>query len=671
MISLVLILAQATFDWTTAAPAEQGFSAGKLEELRQSLASRRTSGFLVIRRDRIVLEWYAEGWSATKPHYTASMAKAIVGGLSTAIAMNNGRLALDDPASKFIPAWRSDPAKSIITIRQLGSHTSGLEDAEEDKLPHDKLTGWKGDFWKRRAPPEDPFTLSRDRVKLLFDPGSRFQYSNPGIAMLSYAVTASLKGAPESDLRTLLRERVMRPIGVPEAEWSVGYGPAVNLDGFPLVPSWGGGSYTARATARVGRLMLRRGEWEGKAILKPECVDRTTTHTGLPGDCGIGWWTNARGSYDPLPRDAFFGAGAGHQVLLVVPSLELIVVRNGETLEAEGEYHAALRKDLFEPLLGAILDVGANAPSPVLASIAWAPVPEIVRKAKGGDNWPITWADDGDLYTAYGDGNGFEPFVPEKLSLGFARVSGTPPDVHGTNLRSPTGETVGDGARAKKASGMLMVDGVLYLWSRNADGKGSEAQLAWSRDRGASWTWCDWRFAEFGACTFLNFGKNYEGARDEFVYVVSHDHPSAYKAADRFILMRVPKAKPADRSAYEFFKGPGWTSDVAQRGAVFTRPGGCARSGISYSAGLKRYLWWQQFPGGDVDTRFKGGFGVFDAPEPWGPWTTVWSTKDWDVGPGETGSFPPKWMSADGRTVHLLFSGNDSFSVRKATFTLR
>ena len=40
---------------------------------------------------------------------------------------------------------------------------------------------------------------------------------------------------------------------------------------------------------------------------------------------------------------------------------------------------------------------------------------------EGGDNWPITWADDGDLYTVYGDGNGFEPVISEKLSLGFAR----------------------------------------------------------------------------------------------------------------------------------------------------------------------------------------------------------------------------------------------------------
>jgi hypothetical protein len=63
-------------------------------------------------------------------------------------------------------------------------------DAEQDRLPHDKRTGWKGDFWKRLDPPSDPFTIARDKTPILFEPGSQLQYSNPGIAMLGYAVTA-------------------------------------------------------------------------------------------------------------------------------------------------------------------------------------------------------------------------------------------------------------------------------------------------------------------------------------------------------------------------------------------------------------------------------------------------------------------------------------------------
>jgi len=61
----------------------------------------------------------------------------------------------------------------------------------------------------------------------------------------------------------------------------------------------------------------------------------------------------------------------------------------------------------------------------------------------------MTWADDDAIYTAYGDGRGLEPFVPEKLSMGFARIIGGPANFTGVNIRSPTGETRGDGPAGK------------------------------------------------------------------------------------------------------------------------------------------------------------------------------------------------------------------------------
>jgi hypothetical protein len=81
--------------------------------------------------------------------------------------------------------------------------------------------------------------------------------------------------------------------------------------------------------------------------------------------------------------------------------------------------------------------------------------------------------------------------------------------------------------------------------------------------------------------------------------------------------------------------------------------------------------------------RFSGGIGIFEASEPWGPWRTVFYTEKWDVGPGETSSFPSKWMvsqikeqkptskdtnqeSKSEHTAYLVFSGEDCFSVREA-----
>jgi putative heme-binding domain-containing protein len=360
------------FVWQSASPESQGMSKEKLDALKDELARRKTKALLVIRNDKIVCEWYADGHGPDKRHYTASLAKAIVGGLSLGVALSDGKIALDDPASRYVTQWKADPRKSRITLRQLGAHTSGLEDAEQDRLPHERLTGWKGDFWKALEPPSDPFTIARDLTPVLIDPGQKLQYSNPGIAMLTYCVTAAIQEGEHKDVRTLLRERVMRPIGVPDAEWLCGYGKTFTVEGLPLVGSWGGGSYTARAVGRIGRLLLRQGDWNGTRILSKEAVRQITGDAGLPGSCGMGFWTNAAGRYAKLPKDACWGAGAGDQVLLLIPSLNLIVVRNGETLapppadakEIFEEFHDARVRILFEPLIEVISDGSVRKADP-------------------------------------------------------------------------------------------------------------------------------------------------------------------------------------------------------------------------------------------------------------------------------------------------------------------
>lgn len=322
---------------------------------------------------------------------------------------------------------------------------------------------------------------------------------------------------------------------------------------------------------------------------------------------------------------------------------------------------------------------GSTAPpSTLIASITWDPPESVVRAAEGSDNFPLTWADDGNLYTAYGDGFGFEPKLTTKLSLGFARISGGPIDFVGTNIRSDF-ELVGDGPQIEKSSGLLMVDSVLYMWVRNihhTGNLGTGCRLAWSTDYAVNWQWADWEYDDLGFCAFVNYGQNYAGARDEYVYMVAHDHPSAYVGTDDFVLARAPQTAILDDDAWEFFTAldgagnPQWTADRFARGPIFTRTDNMARrSSMTYNPGLGRYLWWQGYPNTN-DTRDAGGFGLYEAPEPWGPWSQVYHTYNWDMGPGDLASFPVKWMSDDGLTIYLAFSGNDAFSVRGARLTL-
>jgi CubicO group peptidase (beta-lactamase class C family) len=669
-------------------PSRHRLDKSKLDAARVALEEKNTKNFLIIRDGRIVYEWYASDSGPDKPHYTASLAKALVGGMSLVLALNDGRLRVDDPAWKYIPAWERDPLKSRITVRHLATHSSGIEDAEQDKIPHMDLPGWKGVFWRKDP---DPFTPSIHDAPVIFPPGTSYAYSNPGMAALSYAITASLQGTRQTDVRTLLAERIMRPIGVADNAWSIGYGTTYEVDALKLVPNWGGAAFSARATGCVGLLMLQRGNWAGRQLVDPAWVDRVTAYAGTPipkrpegnpqPGSGLCWYTNFDRVWPKVPRDAFAGAGAGQQVLLIVPSLGMVIVRNGGAMTDPEEFWGGIEKYVFNPVIDAVegynpgvglIEETPYPPSPVIREIRFAEKSSIVRKARDSDNWPLTWASDDNLYTAYGDGYGFEPRLPtnSKLSLGFAQIRGTPEDFQGLNIRSPSGEQTGDGAAGKKASSLLFLGGRLYMWARNA----SNSQLAFSDDFGKSWTWSDWKFeTSFGHPVFLNYGRDYAGARDDYVYIYSHDDGSAYQAADRMVLARVPKAAVLNRDAYEFFvalqdQTPEWSRDITKRGGVFSHPGNCHRSSVSYNAALKRYLWVQILPG--AAPRFFGGVGIYDAPEPWGPWTTAYFTRYFDVGPGENAHLPTKWMSPNGQEMYLVFSGDDCFSVRRVEVTV-
>jgi CubicO group peptidase (beta-lactamase class C family) len=664
-------------EWLTATPETQGLIPAKLDAIWNDLRDRKTTAFLVIRNDRIVYERYSHRFSRWRTHYTASLAKSLVGGLSLMVAMDDGRAQPDDLASRFVPQWEHIPRKRDVSLRHLATHTSGMEDAEADDLPHDRLTGWKGDFWKRMPTPHDPFSISRDITPLFDSPGTNARYSNPGMAMLSYCLTASLRGARETDLRSILKARIMDPIGVSRKEWSVGYGQTTTVDGLPLVAAWGGGDFSPNACARVASLLLHKGNWHGRQLISRATVEEATQHAGMANHSGLGWWVNRKSDgtlvWPSVPADAFWGLGAQGQFLLVVPSLRLIVLRMGGPMTDVDDAQSEIGPIVVNPLMQAFAHrITAPYPlSPVVKNVEWADKKNVLRYARGSDNWPITWGDDDTLYTAYGDGNGFKPFVPEKLSLGFARVKGSPIEIAGENIRSNSGEKTGEGPSGRKASGLLMIDGTLFMWARNAH----NSQLAWSLDQGKTWTWSDWKFTEsFGCPAFLNFGRDYAGARDEFVYVYSPDSNTAYDPADRLVLARVPKEHIRERNAYEFFVriepngNAVWSHDIRDRGSVFSNPGAVCRSHVTYSTALKRYLLVVIGPA--VDSRFAGGFGVYDAAEPWGTWTTAFYTDAWDIGPGESASFPSKWLSADGRSAWLVFSGNDSFSIRRATFEL-
>jgi CubicO group peptidase (beta-lactamase class C family) len=637
--------------------------AGMRLDLIEQAAQYAGGAGIVTRGDKTIYRWGDQ----TKRYDLKSTTKSF-GSIALGLAVKDGLVDLNAPVVEQFPELGIPPEINgaagwvdDITYLHLATHTAGF----------DKPGGYE---------------------PLLYKPGSSWAYSDGGANWLADTLTHLYR----RDLKEILFERVFGPLGITAKDltWRENHYRESRLNGIPRREFGSGISANVAALAKIGLLFLRGGQWHEKQILPRAYVelvrrpisslsnltvenDPQHRFAGAPRHYGLLWWNNGDGAIENVPTDAFWSWGLYDSLIVVIPSLDIVVARAGETIVGERSPSDYLVLGPFFRSIVASVNNGAPYPnSPVIANIIWDGAASIIRKASGGDNWPLTWANDDRLYTAYGDGSGFEPQLDIKLSLGFARVEGNPPNFTAENIRS-SGEQRGNGQAGKKASGMLMVNGVLYMWVRNANQSGEGSQLAWSFDLGKTWHWNKWLFDWFGYCTFVNFGRNYEDARDGYIYTVSHDASSAYKRADCFVLMRVPYEKVLDRKAYEFFKDvdqnerPVWTKNIEERGAVFKDTGRCYRSGISFNPYLRRYIWWQAKFAEGINGRLESkSFGVFDAPEPWGPWTTVYYTEKWDVTTGETGSFPPKWMSEDGKTMHLVFSGNDSFSVRKATLSL-
>jgi len=310
------------------------------------------------------------------------------------------------------------------------------------------------------------------------------------------------------------------------------------------------------------------------------------------------------------------------------------------------------------------------------------------RLAPGSDNWPLTWSADGHQYTSFGDGGGFGGTGTRgRVSLGFARVEGGASDFRGRNVWGGVGAEAPAGFTGK-SRGILAIGADLYMWRCGAGSNKAayEFQRIYkSTDNGRTWRAASWQFPgtlTFFCPAFLQYGQGYAGARDGHVYMYSTERDGGeweVPVPGRVTLMRAPKGRLMDRAAYRFFAGrgadgaPRWSADVAEREPVFEDPNGARLPSAIYNPGLRRYFLATNFA-----PRGAGNMAVFDAPEPWGPWTTVLYDRAFGSGRIDPGvfymNFAPKWWSDGGRGFVLVFTGGgsvDSWNSVRGRFATR
>ncbi len=305
----------------------------------------------------------------------------------------------------------------------------------------------------------------------------------------------------------------------------------------------------------------------------------------------------------------------------------------------------------------------------------------LVRKAPGSDIWSCTWAANGQIYAAWGDGGGFGGSDNEgRVSIGVAKLTGEPPDWKGVNVwgglnpLSKQAPTLGKGT-------IMAVKDLLFLYV-SEQSKWNRCRLWKSSDGGLTWEDRGWIFPVshklFAFPGLVEYGRAQALNHDGYVYGIS-DNDIPRVNDNRLYLFRVKPDQMETLDGYEYFAGtadkPKWTRELNERAPVFEDPAGIGwGTTCVYHPATGRFLLAVT-----VHER-PGDWGLYEGEHPWGPWKTVAYGDDlpeWTYSPAEKNrpaylhTFPGKWMSKDGKTLWCVHDRGDHFNLVRCTLEIR
>src|SRR5205809_3080303 len=205
--------------------------------------SRHGSAMLVMQNGRTIFEHYANGGSASRRWPIFSGTKSFWG-IAALAAVQEGLFRLDDPVSDTITEWKSDPRKSQITIRELLSQTDGIEGASRLHRPSIR---------DRNA--------IAVRLPLVAEPGSAFIYGPSHLQIFSELLRRKLNGRATTGY---IEGRVLNRLGLGRLNYKK------DARDNPLPAT--GFELTGREWARLGELVLRRGNYHGRQIVPADSV---------------------------------------------------------------------------------------------------------------------------------------------------------------------------------------------------------------------------------------------------------------------------------------------------------------------------------------------------------------------------------------------------------------
>jgi CubicO group peptidase (beta-lactamase class C family) len=294
-------------------------------------AERNNSNALIVWRDgRIEGQYYFGGNDASKPIVSRSLAKPITAiAIGRAIALGKIR-SLDQPVADFVTEWQGDPQRSKIRVRHLLDMRSGFLPQAPATKPDDILN-------RAYLHPHHEDIIVRD-YPLTYEPGTRFEYNNATSEM----VAVLIERATKRRYAEFVSSEVLRPIGAPGGSVWVNRPGGMAHSGCCI-------QLPPEAWVRMGVLLMNDGVWQGRRLLPEGFVGAMKTPTAQNPYYGLGVYvagpyTDRRGFGNParddrarrvlhsepyLAKDLFLFDGNANQVVYVVPSAKLVVLRTG------------------------------------------------------------------------------------------------------------------------------------------------------------------------------------------------------------------------------------------------------------------------------------------------------------------------------------------------------
>jgi CubicO group peptidase (beta-lactamase class C family) len=282
---------------------------------------------MIVRHGQLVHFWGDIDAKLEVKSVTKSM-----GGILFLQALDQTKVALTGKGIDYLPTFGTPPDANaaqagLITLGMLATHTSGFQ--KDDGTP-------------------TTFTALIKNA-----PGTVWSYSDSGLNWLADVLTTVY----QQDLRDLAQTSVWATLGLnaggtnnDDVQWRTNLSRPPTRNGAPLQyrELSSGINANANAMARVGLLFLRKGLWkDNKRVLSEAIVAQAHTplpqNAGLPlvtnrpgekfpnaqTDYGVLWWTNKSKTMPNVPEDAFWAWGLGEELIVVIPSLDLVIVRTG------------------------------------------------------------------------------------------------------------------------------------------------------------------------------------------------------------------------------------------------------------------------------------------------------------------------------------------------------